>query len=284
MRVLGIEVPATLMAKWRRWLAPRLQPFFVSPSTFDLPMSAEREMTPEARDTFRVYHVDRGLRTVWLDERAFAALERETRARLVRAQVDHRRGAVPVVRQWEDLLDGGLLRGQADGHRFVWWPSLLTGDDGAIIARVVRDDRLPSRHAEVRERCWKRCATVMPGARSLAGTFPSRSGPNCFATVMAACGEPGAADAWMLQAPFEEWLDARTRPGGADDAPGTVLVWRDGEGAARHAAVTIGDGWGLEKPSQDWHSPRGILAVRELITANRTRGWRLHRRHLMKAG
>lgn len=271
------------MAKWRMWLAPPLQPFFVSASEVDLPTSTQAEMTSELRDTYRAYKMDRSLRTVWLAEEAFASLRRERRARLVRAQVIRGRGAVPTVRGWADLLNPRALRAQGDGHRFVWWPSLLAGDSPAILDRVVSEDRRPSRHDEVPESCWTRCARMLPEVRRLAGTFPSGSGPNCFGTVMAASGERGAAETWMLQAPFEEWLDARTRPGGNDDSPGTVLIWRDGEGAARHAAVTIGDGWGLEKPSQDWHSPRGILAVSELIKANRTLGLRLHRRRLNTA-
>lgn len=157
---------------------------------------------------------------------------------------------------------------------------MLTDDDGPILKRVVSEGRRTSRHSEVREATWRRCATVLAGVRALAGTFPTGSGPNCFGTVMAACGEFGAAESWMLQAPFEAWLAEKTRPGGSDDAPGTVLVWRDRGGLARHAAVTIGDGWGFEKPSQDWHSPRVVLPVRDLIMANRTRGQRLQRRKL----
>jgi hypothetical protein len=261
-------------------LAPDLQPFFVSSSVLDLPASADGEMTPESRDTFRTYDMDRDLKVVWLRERSFTALPKDTRARLVRSQVIHRRGAVPSVQKWKDLLDPGVLRLQADGHRFVWWPSLLIDDDGTILERVVSEGRRTSRHHEVRETTWRRCATVLPGARALAGTFPTGSGPNCFGTVMAACGESKAADVWMLPPPFETWLAEKTRPGGGDDSSGTVLVWRDSDGAAKHAAVTIGDGWGLEKPSQDWHSPRLVLPVRDLIMANRTRGLRVQRRKL----
>jgi hypothetical protein len=281
MRILNVDVSAPLMTKWRGWLAPHRQPFFVSASTLDLPTSADGDMTPELRDTFRAYSLNRDLRAVWLSEQAFAALKQQTRARLVRAQVTHGRGAVPIVRRWEDVLDPSVLRAQADGHRFVWWPSLLTNDSGAILDRVVSEGRRPSRHDEVREQCWSRCATVLPAARALAGTFPSGSGPNCFGTVMAACGEAEAADAWMLQAPFEEWLENKTRSGGDDDSSGTILVWRDSGGGARHAAVTLGDGWGLEKPSQDWHSPRGVSTVREMIKFNRVRGLRLSRRRLV---
>lgn len=245
------------MAQWRTWLAPDLQPFFVSTSDPDVPGSRDGEMTPESRDTFRAYNMDRGLNVVWLDERSFY--------------------------RWKDILDARVLRSQADGHRFVWWPSLLTDDDGSILERVVSEGRRTSRHREVRDATWSRCAAVLPGVRALAGTFPIASGPNCFGTVMAACGDAQAADAWMLRDPFEEWLADRTQPGGDEDSPGTVLVWRDAEGLAQHAAVTIGDGWAFEKPSQDWHSPRVVLRVRDLIMPNRTRGQRLQRRILTQS-
>lgn len=283
MRVLGIEVATSLVADWQKWLAPNIQPFFVPAAFSGAAASAERELSPELRDTFRVYNVDRELRTVWLDETAFAALPRDTRARLVRAQANCRRGAVPTVRSWADLIDPQLLRAQADGHRFVWWPSLLSDNTESILRRVVSDNRTASRHEEVSERTWRSCAKILPGARALAGTFPRGSGANCFGTVMAACGEPGAADVWMLRSPFEEWLESRTRTGGDDDAPGTILVWRDGDGLVQHAAVTIGDGWGLEKPSQDWHSPRAVLGVREVVKGNRARGLRLQRRQVVDA-
>lgn len=277
-RVLGIEVSAALLADWRAWLAPGVQPFFVSPSDSDAPDSADHQMTAEMRDTFQVYNVKPDLRTAWLDEAAFAALPRRTRAHLVRVQVTHGRGAVPTVRAWEDLLDPAALRAQADGHRFVWWPSLLPDDDREILARAIPAGRRTSRHAEVVDTTWARCRRLLPDAHRLAGTFPWGSGPNCFGTVMGTCGVPDAADTWILQAPFETWLSQRTRPGGDDTSPGTVLVWRDDEGAPKHAAVTIGDGWAIEKPSQEWSSPRAIVAVRDVIVSARTPGWRLQRR------
>ena len=283
MRILGIEVSASLLTQWRRWLAPSVQPFFAPADSFDIPSSTVNEETPESRDTFRTWKMGRELDAVWLTEEAFLALEKQTRARLVRTQVTLGRGAVPAVRAWADVLDPRVLRAQADGHRFVWWASLLAGDDGTIISRVVSEDRRPSRHDEVPETTWRRCSTVIPGVRTLAGTFPNGSGPNCFGTVMAACGESEVIDAWVHGSPVEEWLEEKTRPGGDDHSPGTVIVWRDSGGVAQHAAVTIGDGWALEKPSQEWHSPRVVLPVRELINANRVRGQRMQRRKLIVA-
>ncbi len=283
MRILGIEVSAAMMTDWRSWLAPSTQPFFVSASFTGVARSAKRELSPELRDTYRAYKLERGLRTVWLDETGFARLPKDTRARLVRAQANCGRGAVPTVRSWGDLIDPQLLRAQADGHRFVWWSSLLSHNTESILRRVVSYDRATSRHEEVSERTWRGCANILPEARALAGTFHHGSGPNCFTTVMAACGEADAADVWGRRSPFEEWLESKTRSGGDDDSPGTILVWRDGDGLAQHAAVAIGDGWALEKPSQDWHSPRTILGVREMVKGNRIRGVRVQRRKLVDA-
>ena len=81
----------------------------------------------------------------------------------------------------------------------------------------------------------------------------------------------------MLQEPFETWLRESSRTGGDDSQPGTVLVWRDAEGVAQHAAVTLGGGWGLHKPSQCWWTPRTVLTVRDLVRSSRSPGLRIHR-------
>lgn len=87
-------------------------------------------------------------------------------------------------------------------------------------------------------------------------------------------------DDWVQEEPFESWLAQATRPGGHDDLPGTVLVWRDGAGLPRHAAVTLGEEWALEKPSQEWSSPRTVLTASEVVRSARTPGLRLHRYRL----
>jgi hypothetical protein len=166
MHVLGIDVPHRLMTNWRRWLAPDPQPFFLCPAEEEPPGSTDGEMTPELRDTFRTYAIERELKVVWLSERSFSCLQKATRARLVRSQVAHRRGAVPTVEGWKDVLDAHVLRSQADGHRFVWWPSMLVDDDGTIPRRVVSDRRLTSRHRDVPAATWLRCAELLPQARA----------------------------------------------------------------------------------------------------------------------
>lgn len=275
MTVLGIEVPDALLASWAAWLAPDPQPFVVAPGEWLDVASDDGELTPEHVDTFSLWAIEKPSRVLWLSEDRFHALPRERRAHLVREQVRRRRGAVPTVRAWEDVLDPADLRAQADGHRFVWWRSLIDGDPRSILPRVISTRRLASRHTEVAASTWRRCESLLPGARRLAGTFADGSVTNCFGTVLAAAGadERGIFDD---KAPFLEWLATACRPGGHPTAPGTVMVWREGTEVV-HAAVSIGDGWALEKPSQEWHSPRAVVAVADLVRVTRYPGQRLER-------
>jgi hypothetical protein len=247
-RVLGITVPGSRLRQWRDWLMPAEQPFLVPPALaerLDLPDDPER-LTFEVKDSF------------WLYDLAGSALCWLTRADSAR-------------------LPAEVRRGQPAPHR---WPSADVERDLDRVVRFVETGRRTSRHREVTERTWDRLYAVLPGARALAGTFPDASGPNCFGTVMAAAGTPGADSTWMQREPFESWLAESTVAGGRDDDPGTVLVWRDREGQVQHAAVTLGDGWALHKPSQGWMSPTKVLGVREVIFSARQRGHHLERRQV----
>ncbi|MFK4085365.1 hypothetical protein ACI2LF_14725 [Kribbella sp. NPDC020789] len=277
LTVLGIDVLPALLGNWVSWLAPDQQPFFLTPEEADAwgLEGGSREPSSEDRDTFLTYAVDSAATVVvWLTEAQFAALDKPVRGQLVRAQVRHGRGSVPAVRQWQGLL-GPQLKAQADGHRFVWWRSLLAEHAAEILPVVVSEDLGPSRHAEVTD--WP---ASLPRAQELAGTFAGGSGPNCFGTVMAAAGVGGADSVWMMCEPFEEWLAGHSVPGGRDDEPGTVFVWRD-ERRVQHAAITIGGGWMLHKPAQTWWAPRKVRTVDEVRRATRTVGWRLARHRLI---
>jgi cell wall-associated NlpC family hydrolase len=75
-------------------------------------------------------------------------------------------------------------------------------------------------------------------------------------------------------------LADRTRPGGTDEAPGTVLVWRNDDELVEHAAITIGDGWAIHKTSQGWMSPTKVLSVRDVKLSARDKGRHLTRHQL----
>lgn len=275
VHVLGIEVCPDLLAAWSGWFAPPVQPFLVVDGPAAGATRPERLLSAEVRDTFQIYDIPDGFRCVWLSESDFAELPTSSRLALVRARGAAERLLAPSVRSWSALR--GRVRGQVDGHRFLWWPPLLVGHEEQVLARYVEDGRRPSCHQDIGERTWQRAGRMLPGARALAGTFPSGSGPNCFGTVMAAAGVTGAESVWMQREPFEAWLSATTRAGGLDDDVGTVLVWRSVDGLAQHAAVTIGGGWALHKPSQGWMSPTKVLTVADVKRSAHGVGRRLRR-------
>ncbi|CAN5691291.1 hypothetical protein BH24ACT5_BH24ACT5_28800 [soil metagenome] len=218
---------------------------------------------------------------VWHDERSFMAMPRSHRARLVRSQVERGRGAVPTVRRWMGTLDRSSLIEQADGHRFVWWPSLVDQHPEEVLADHVRDGQPSSRHTEVSADVWRRCRSLLPQVENLAGTFSESNRANCFGTTLAAAGHCDAGEQ-VLRDRFEGFLASSCTPDSGDDrSPGTVLVWRDSDGRVCHSAVTIGRGWAFEKPSQTWWTPRVVLDTRHLIRVNSTSGLRLER-HRMK--
>jgi len=98
---------------------------------------------------------------------------------------------------------------------------------------------------------------------------------------MAVAGVAGAERVWMMREPFGEWLTTCAEPGGNDADLGTVLVWRSSDGPDR-AAVTLGDGWALHKPSQGWMSPVKVLPVDQLKLRCRASGQRLSRYRLLR--
>jgi len=249
VRVLGIEVDDDLLERWRAWLMPPVQPFAVPAALAErLGLADDRErLSFELLDTFELYGLGDDDALVWLDRAQARTLPAEVR------------------------------RAQPAAHR---WPRRRREEEIDQAVRFVQLGRRPSRHADVTPEQWSAAERLLPGARALAGTFPRVSGPNCFAAVMGAAGVLGAAGTWMQPAPFEEWLAAGTRPGGADDEVGTVLVWRDPQGAPAHAAVTLGGGWLLHKPSQGWMSPTKVLGVRDGFSSARSPGRRVSRRTL----
>ncbi|WP_154792969.1 hypothetical protein [Occultella kanbiaonis] len=273
---LGIAPPADLRRRWRNWFAPARQPFRLDRvDARILPPDAPLELRPgpEIRDTFHLYDGD----WVWLTQDEYTSLALATRRALLfgREALGRLGDQTPVVRD--------AVGAERTDSRIVWWPSLLRVAGYAPILRYIEEEVAPSRHGDVLEATWLRARDVLPRARDLAGTFAPGSGPNCFGTVMAAAGVPGAEHEWMFQDPFEQWLTAHTVPvagAGWDAEPGIVLVWRDRDGLAGHAAVSIGSGMALSKPSQSWSSPRVIWTVRETIRAARHPGLTLSRRRI----
>lgn len=276
MRVLNVPVSAELRALWRGWLAPARQPFFLTgeeAAAFDLQTlpRAELTLTPEERDTHAVWGISAAAdRVAWLELADWHGLGSKRQREFLALQLGHRRGNIPRRRDFADLLPG-----LPEAH-FLWTPDRLTD---AVLQRVVTLSAgdTPCQKSGVPESVWEAASVHLPRVRELAGTFARHSGANCFGAVMGAAGVPGAENEWMGREPFGAFLQERTRSGGDDTRPGTVLLWRSADGLAQHAAVTLGEGWAFQKASQVWTSPRVVLRVNELKRAARQRGQRLSR-------
>lgn len=282
MEVLGASVSADLARRWREWFAPDVQPFVVNDVLrASLPADRAMDLPLELQDTFLLYGEATLAQVVGLTRSEFDGLTDIGRAALVRHQVVVGRRVVPTLKSVPTQWRSGLKR-DGDGHRFVWWPDSLSRCGDEPLRRFVTDDLVSSRQALVSQETWSRAAPLLPAAQAVAGTFAYQSGPNCFGTVMAAAGVVGADSQWMLREPFEDWLRSATRPGGADHDAGTVLIWRDRGGSLQHAAVTIGDGWAMHKPSQGWMTPRKVLTVDEVKRRSRRAGLTLARRSLRR--
>jgi hypothetical protein len=186
--VLGIEVGAEMLASWRAWLMPEVQPFVV-PDELRVESGwreGREELSPELRDSFELYRTPESHSIVWL------------------------------YRSEARRLPKSVRQAQPSAHR---WPSGSADRDDGRVIRYVEFARRPSRHAEITDAHWADIRPRLPGARTLAGRFPAKSGPNCFGTVMAVAGIAAAAEEWMQIAPFESWLSLLRVPAGTMAIP-----------------------------------------------------------------
>lgn len=274
--VLGIPVSADLRAQWRGWFAPPQQPFRTDRLDADLLATIggrgrRLEPTPEVLDTFHLYGGD----WVWLEQAEFDRLPLAVRRALL-----FRRDAAGRLSRLGDPARRRVVDADRTDTRIVWWPSVLHRVGDGPLIDYVSEGVAPSRHREITSAVWQTASRKLPAAAELAGRFPNGSGPNCFGNVLAAAGVAGAERERVVREPFDAWLHAHTTPlrdRHHDHLPGVVLVWRNADGQPDHAAVTIGEGYALNKPSQAWCSPRVVWTVPETIAAGRYRGLRLRR-------
>ncbi|MFN8487535.1 MAG: hypothetical protein U0350_08090 [Caldilineaceae bacterium] len=115
-----------------------------------------------------------------------------------------------------------------------------------------------------------------PIIAQLANTFAFQSGPNCFATTLAAL-TPHLDTAmtisalWLHQAPFLRTLAILGYRERTDIDPtdpqlhAAVLVWWNQQDNAQHACYVIGKGIALNKNAQAWYAPRQLVHVNHLL-------------------
>ena len=228
-------------------------------------------LSSEERDTYAEWGIDQAAdQVLWLTRPEWEGLRLRQQRQLLRQQVRHGRSNIPLGRHFRDLQPS------LPAGRFLWSRPQLSPE---ILARIVAERQRPCQRDEVPETVWHRAQTQLPRVRELAGTFPNGSAGNCFGAVMAAAGQVGAEHQWMQREPFGQFLSERTQPGGNDQLPGTLMVWRSARGV-EHAAVTLGEGWAFHKASQTWMTPRMVLPIEIIKRDYRAAGQRLERHRL----
>ncbi|GGJ84046.1 hypothetical protein [Deinococcus aquiradiocola] len=271
--LLSIPLPPDVQARWESWFVPDVQPFLLSDAlAARLPHLAPwkrhelhtHHMPLSVIDTFGLYASPPDATwTVQLDESGWHTLSEDLQQEVLREQRSFRRGRVT-----EDPCTG-LLHNE---WPLTWW-ARTPQDRWQRLQAFVEDDRLPCRRQELTDSQRQALRQHFPALEALMGTFAADSGPNCLGTVMAACGVTGVARVWMHGPPFQRWLDARTRPADDLSGHGTILVWRDADGAVQHAALSLGDGWVFHKESQAWFAPRQVADLNEVLVRWAEVGW-----------
>lgn len=279
---LGCRVDDAILQAWERHFAPDRQLFFVSDELAGrLPRAVlnAREgfdwssVPLSLRDTFAVWAVSpEPAWLAWFDEDAFRALPARDRAAVLEEQERWGRGVIyrsEIMELWLQAEDRASLRQFAGEGRFVFWPglwrSLSLPAREQILSGFVAEGGLPCQRYALSDGHWRRVDAVLPGVRSLAGTFLPESGGNCLGTTMAAHGDSGVAGQWVQRDVFERWLEQRFCPAGNAEHPGSVLVWHAPDGLVQHAAVSLGEGMVFHKEAQTWWTPRQVMALDDAV-------------------
>lgn len=169
---LGIEVPPDLLERWRKWFAPRLQPFNTSDLRGDAAgLGRPAEPTLSLRDTFHVYSDENW---TWLEEPEFTNLDRTTKRALLRGRA--------ATGRMNQLPHGDRARAKthAVDSRIVWWPALLRRIGDRPLLDYAENELPPSRHHEVTSAIWTSCCRKRP-------TSPVDSPPRQVPTASAPC-------------------------------------------------------------------------------------------------
>ena len=301
--IRSCPINAALLDSWRTRLVAEPAPFFLSdalahqldPAISCWPRGAwsAAGLALDYIDSYRSYAIAPA--ATWLarlDQHAFAALDSALRADLLRAQVSVGNGQVypwdAVAHHLVNIDAATLLAAHTvdtrDARRVVLtsalWHALPTSVQDAWLIDFVAAQQAPYPLVDLAAQLTapqRALLTARPHLARLANTFATSSGPNCFATVLAALapasvGSDALVNTWMHAAPFIAALAVAGYTqqipvdglAGLDALTDAVLVWHDVEGEPQHACYQLGAGVVINKNAQAWYSPRELTATADV--------------------
>ncbi len=292
--------PPALLAHWCHHLAYAPPPFYLTDTLAGQMPARSLVLTRDEyaammtnrsfTDAYRGFAVDRAATHVaLLAPVVMEQMSHSLRYELAQTQWQVGRGQlyslpelVPIL---EGVLDDDALLARtiatADGALIALdatlWQSLDAARRTQLVAAFLRREREP--YSFLARQVLEDVA-LLPHRRallySLASGYVADSGPNCFATALAATADTWeeaetVAALWLHTGPFERWLAAA----GYSCCPGAsaadtlltdaVLVWRDADGDAQHACYVVGQGVCLNKNAQCWFAPRHLAATADVL-------------------
>lgn len=299
MNVLGCRVSEATVASWEQRIVFEREPIYVTPAEQKwLPAGTVLLTAGEVRennviapldlfDSYDLYRMDRsGMEAAFLTPAEFWELSEEARQELMALQAARGRGQIypeSFLRKVDVSLPSGsrdrfnLVDGTRLALRYDAWWALEPEQRRRWLLHFVSEGRNPCMAGELPAEQWERFEQLHGfQIRLLAGTFAPISGPNCFATALAAATRSTSqalsiAGHWLHPEPFlrglaERGYELTAIPADSPDLPpGAVIAFVDGAKRVQHAAFYLGDGLVLNKDGQGWSVPRQIRPVGELL-------------------
>jgi hypothetical protein len=291
--VLGCRVTPAEFTQWQHYFVCDPAPYFL-PRGLKLPPTiqvinresfATIDLELTYRDSYTTYARSSDTEAIaFLTAAQFDALDTITQQALLEAQLDLQRGH---VYDWESVLPYiqaclSLARTRSvvrNGQTYLvpdkrLWLALEEETRNQWLIDWMSRDALRCLSTTLTEADWSQLNNA--AVWQLAGTFANTSGPNCFATTLAAIAGSGdtaneIANHWLHQPEFFAALDQQgyhVNPSVSANNPGledAVLVWFDSDQRAQHACYVMGDGLALNKNSQAWFSPRQLVRVQSIV-------------------
>ncbi len=271
LTVRGCKVTREVLESWSHRFVFEMEPLYLLDEYEALlPASVIRltrselsdAMSLDWHDAYRTWGVSReAARAALVTPAQVRALPEETRQNLDELQVRLNRTG---------LAETGL--------RYDRWWALSTAERHDQLVRFVE--------AEVNTTCRAGSASLSeswPAVPHLAGTFTQGSGPNCFATALAAITTDveealGIAGMWLHPSPFVRALEQRgylAAPMTANPPAGSIVAFTDRQGTMQHACCYLGAGLVLNKNARSWWQPRQVLPLSELLSEWAAEGFSL---------
>jgi hypothetical protein len=293
MKLLGTAASNKTLKVWLNVLVYPTAPFFLTdemksqlPDYVHLSRAEFRATSRDLsfHDSYGTYNVKpEGAWVMLLNNHQFQTLPDTLRLELLQLQASLGRGQVYKFDEYKDLLEDSELE-QAQRQIFfceektmlelnhTLWNSFSFETRKRWLKQFVSEDRSECLSGQLSKKEWQSINKRCPPIKHLVG-FVDSSGPNCFATTLAALLDvekaKGISSLWLQRETFLREIEKRGYQKSelevnANLPGGSILVWQNDNGL-QHACLYLGDGLVFNKDAQAWFAPRQILNLETVL-------------------